>query len=378
MVRRKTKTVEATIRASEADIVLQCGAATKPVKHEIDISGPEAAIGRAAHDAIEHWIKAGDKGPELPEPQPAANRHGVQPAEIIDLIEAAPGMLNLVREDLSRAEAEVDVIGGGVRGRMDVFAVTMTASGPYCLSVLDWKTGREPWSSTKPGQRLAYASAVEATHGMPASGYIYTAELWLATGTVIESRIDADTIEGFRARLAEQRQRQTASPGPHCKYCRRRHECDERNVYLRATAETLRELPTDAPPAELLAGLWDQSRLLRQALDNYERAIDTAIDELGELPLPDGRVLAHGKKTLTTIDARKAWPVMVGAGLDHEAINSALKVSKTKLVEIVKRRAPRGKKGEAAEQLLNNLDSAGAIDRRVSRYRRVAGAKTTE
>lgn len=361
-----------TIRASEADRILQCGAAAEPPTVPIDISGFEAVIGRAAHEAIELWINDERKGE--PEPQPAANKHGVKPNDIADLIAAAPGMLHEIREDLSNLRAEADIRGGLVRGRVDAIAMTMAKAKLFSLSILDWKTGRDPSSNSKPGQRLAYASAAEAAYGMPSQGYIYTAELWLATGDVVESRFDADSIAGFRARLSEQIERGTASPGPHCQYCPRAHECEAREVYMRSAVNAIADIPDLAALAvpEALAELWDQSRALKRALETYEKAVDIAIDQHGAIELGDGRKLAHGIKNIDTIEPTKAWPVLRSHGLGKDEIESAIKLSKTALLDAVSKKVPRGEKKRAKADLVTALDLAGAIDRKVLKYRRVS------
>ena len=361
-----------TIRASEADRILQCGAAAEPPVVPIDISGPEALIGRAAHEAIELWINAERKGE--PAPQPAANKHGVAPSDIADLIQNAPSMLREIREDLSNLRAEINIKGGLVRGRVDAIALAMSKAKLFSLSILDWKTGRDPSSNSKPGQRLAYASAAEAAYGMPAQGYIYTAELWLATGEIIASRFDSDSIAGFRARIAEQLERGTAAPGPHCQYCPRSHECAAREVYIRSAANSLADIQDLAFLAvpEVLAELWDQSRDLKRALDTYEKAVDLAIDKHGEIDLGDGRKLVHGTKSIDTIEPAKAWQVLRSFGLDRQEIEGAIKLSKTALLDAIAKRAPRGKKQQSKTDLVTALDLAGAIDRKVLKYRRVS------
>ena len=206
---------------------------------------------------------------------------------------------------------------------------------------------------------------------MPAQGYIYTAEVWLATGDIIESRFDLDSIAGFRARLADRLAHPTASPGPHCRYCRRLHECHARDAYLRAGARALAELQDDLPTPEALAALWDQSRALKVALDRYEAAVDAAIEVGGGLDLPDGRRIEHVTVNRDKIDARKAWPILESAGLGGDEINACLSVSKTELNKIIAARAPRGKKAAAKADLLTSLDVAGAITRTASRRKRI-------
>lgn len=367
-----------TVIASLCDTALQCGLAAQPPEVPLDTSGPEADLGRAAHSALEPWVDAGFEGE--PDPQPAANAYGVDAKAVAALIEPAPAAIAAIREDLSQAKAEVRVEGGGTRGRIDVQSLVTGRDGLFSAAVLDWKTGRDS-DGGKPAQRLAYASAIEAMHGMPAQGYIYTAEIWLATEEIIETRYDLDAIEGFRVRLAEQLKYAKGSPGRHCKYCPHRFACVPRDQWLRSAATALMDFGPDAlvreaevGPSQLMreavASLWDQSRLLRKALEHYEAAVDSLIDVHGGVDLPDDRRLIHGIKTLSSIDARKAWPVMRKAGLTNDDINAVVSIGKTKLLDAIAAKAPRGKKGEAKSAINAALDEAGAISRNTSKFRK--------
>jgi hypothetical protein len=366
----KTKTKTKTIRASEADIVLHCGLAARPPDHPIDITGPEALIGLAAHDALEPWAAGGFVGE--PEPQPAANKHGVDADTIAALIATAPAAIAQIREDLSAPQAEIKIEDDLIRGRMDVVNLSMADGKLFGAAVLDWKTGRDPLAGGKPAQRMAYASAIEAKHGMPAQGYIYTAEIWLGSGDIIESRYDLDTITGFRARLRDRMAHPSASPGAHCRYCRRRHECQERDIYIRSAATSLTKIGAGKViTADDIGALWDQSRALKQALEHYEKIVDTLVEDNGSLELGDGRKIIHITQTRDNIDARKAWPVMRAAGLNDDAINAALRISKTALLDAVGKCAARGEKGKAKAAMTTALDEAGAIARTTIRKRKV-------
>ena len=357
-----------SIRASEADIVVNCGKAAQPPDQPIDISGPEAALGSAVHDSAEPWVNNGFQG-EL-EPQPYANQHGVDPQAVAELIDKAPEAIRQIKADLTNAKAEVKIDSGQIRGRIDVLALRMAGSRLFSATIIDWKTGRDPTGS-KPNQRLAYASAVYERYGMPAQPWIYAAEIWLATGDIIEARYDEAMIKGFQARLADRLKRPTAAPGGHCRYCRRRHECTERQAWLRLSALEMAEVPPQLATPDALASLWDQSRALRSMLEQYEKAVDMAIEENNGLPLPDGRRLVHKTMTRDTIDARKAWPIMRKAGLDQDAINQVLSISKTKLLEQIAKPVARGGKQEAKAAIITALDEAGAIERKVLKRRTI-------
>ena len=336
-----------TIRASEAPIVLECGKAAEPPEHEIDTSGPDAALGQAAHASLEAWARDNFLGE--PDAQPYADCHGVDPDMVATLVHAAPALLERCGLKTNGAQAEVNVKGGYVRGRVDL----MTAEAAPDLEqierivIVDWKTGQDPHAGSKPAQRLAYASAVAAVNDMPASGVIDTYEVWLAADTVIRDAYTWHDIAAFRSRLKGRLERPTARPGPYCRYCRRIHECTERDAYLRSAATAL------AP-------------------------VDALVDLTGELPLADGRCIVHTYQTRETIDARKAWAIIEAAGLGPDEINAVLSVSKTKLLNQVAKLAPRGTKATAKADVMTALDLAGAVKRTTSRRKRVRGPRKGE
>lgn len=367
-----------TIRASEAPIVLECGKAAEPPEHEIDTSGPDAALGQAAHASLEAWARDNFLGE--PDAQPYADCHGVDPDKVATLVHAAPALLERCGLKTNGAQAEVDVKGGYVRGRVDL----MTAEAAPDLEqierivIVDWKTGQDPHAGSKPAQRLAYASAVAAVNDMPASGVIDTYEVWLAADTVIRDAYTWHDIAAFRSRLKGRLERPTARPGPYCRYCRRIHECTERDAYLRSAATALAPVDAATLTPEAIAALWDESRALKQALDSYDKAVDALVDLTGELPLADGRCIVHTYQTRETIDARKAWAIIEAAGLGPDEINAVLSVSKTKLLNQVAKLAPRGTKATAKADVMTALDLAGAVKRTTSRRKRVRGPRKGE
>lgn len=357
-----------TFRASELNIIVRCGLAAEPPEKKIDSSGPEANLGQAVHESADTWIKGGMVGE--PKAQPHANQWGVDVSQVEALVERIPEAIKEIREDLSGLESEISVEGGLVRGRIDAISVIWAEDKPFSVSILDWKTGRDPQGG-KPEQRLGYASAVEAMHGMPHQGYIHTAEIWLATGEILESRHDLDSIQGFRRRLEDRIKYKTANPGSHCRYCNRRFECSERFAYVRSAVSALARVAPGEVSADQVAELWDKSRAVKRAVEAYEKLVDDLLEQHGDLVLPDGRRLVLGTKTRETIDAQLAWPVMRGAGLSNQEINGALTVSKTKLLAAVKNKAPRGEKAKVGADLMTQLDLQGAIARTKSSFKKI-------
>lgn len=357
-----------TARASNIDLILACSAAAKKPEVKIDRRNAAAEMGTAVHAALAEWITVGAKGE--PNPQPAANEFGVDAREVARLCSYAPEALGCIKEAMDDMRTEVSFQTPALTGTCDVLSIIPAANGVFGISILDWKTGRDA-SHSKPGQLLAYAALATNAHGMPATGYIYTAEIWLQERLIIERRYDKASIDGLWRRLGRQLEHQDVhSPGTHCRFCPRAHECSARETYYRSAISSLVVAAETKPTRESLAELWEQSRLLKQALAVYESCLDDALAD-GPLPLPDGREIVLVEQSRDQIDARKAWPVMTAAGLTQDDIASVLSVKKSALLDVVGNRAKRGEKASQRKNIMIQLDQAGAITRRTFNKKQV-------
>lgn len=336
-----------SIRASEADVVLRCAAASVKPEHEIDFESPEAALGAEVHLILEDWVNRGFEGqPEGP------------PNEAGDLAAAAVPIIEHIRavEPLYGARAEVALKDDLCRGRLDVASISADR-----VSIIDWKTGRKTDDNAYHGQMAAYASLAYGAHGMPSSGYVYTAIAWLRTGNITERRFELQHIDDFRKRLKYQLGNpERFAPGEHCTWCRHRVECYPREQYFRSSCAAIAEVKAPLTP-QAIADLWDKSRAVKQALAQYEKAVDAILVD-GPIEFPDGRTLRSIERKRKEINARAAWRIMQQYGLTPDDINEVLSVSKTALLDKVGARTERGKKGGAKKQIMADLADAGAVE----------------
>jgi hypothetical protein len=274
------------------------------------------------------------------------------------------------------ARTEVRVLGAVADGTADVLSLGAMVAGPPAkpatIAILDWKTG---WSMDEHEyQLMGYADAVRHQFGMPASGYITAIEVWT---THLEQRtrnLTEAQLDGFRARVQAQIDhagRQYA-PGGHCKFCHRQNACAARDDYVRGSVVAL--VPADGQQhpltREQLAQYWDRSRVIRRALDAYERLIDDALDE-GPIDLGDGRQLALTETEQDEIKPTRAASLLRSEGWTEDELELVLRASKSGLEAVVKDRVAKG--GAAAEmrRLLGMLRAAGAVEKKTKHTKRI-------
>jgi len=353
------------VAASSVDLFLTCSSSILQAEspHSPECAG--ADLGTAVHEAIRHTVRGEDYRIEH-----IASVYDADPGEVLALVEYAKQALGEIREPLRHARCEEKIYEGNIRSRQDLVAVEATPQGPSSISSLDWKSGRV--MIPKPGQMIANAVALRRRYGMPSSGYIYTAEVWLRDREIIERRYDATRLDAFEERLESELRYAGSSytPGEGCGFCKHSTTCQARLDYLRASASMLAETEVKHLTPMAIADLWPRKQALERALTEYTKVAKGMLAESGELPLSDGSVLQYLDRKVTTIDARKAWPVMTEHGLSAAEINGVISVQKGKLEEAVATKAKangRTKKSATAE-LMDDLRAAGAVAVKPGRY----------
>jgi hypothetical protein len=152
--------------------------------------------------------------------------------------------------------------------------------------------------------------------------------------------------------------------GEHCRWCAARHGCPARV----AMAQRLAGEP-EAVVRNLKALLTPETAKL--ALDRW-RAASAALKEVGSalyayaaeapIPLGDGRVWGPVTSYRQTIDAAKAWPVLVGLwGADAARAAMRLETSKAGIGRGLEVAGGAGPKAARLRSVMDALDAAGAV-----------------
>ncbi|NIU03751.1 MAG: DUF2800 domain-containing protein [Gammaproteobacteria bacterium] len=339
-----------TIRVSALPRFLACPSSEAPCEHPVDTPSDAADVGTAVHECAAAMVMGRDY-----DATEIARAHGVDPEEVSILTACARQAWEEVERFFPSPQVELALAAPGLRGHVDVIQ-----SGETCV-VLDWKTGRVRRDHTS--QLMGYAACAVHELGMPTSERITIITAWLRMGELDVRHYTPSSLDGFRARVDDARRNigKVYGPGEPCGYCPRRHACEARIEYVRNCIETLDGVRGNWGIDETrLADLWQRTRVLKKAVDAYERAVRSVLVER-ELETSDGYRLEMRRDTVETLHAERAWPVLLDEGLPVEALAKCVKLSKTAVTRELSERTARGRKGKAIEALMDRLRAADAV-----------------
>lgn len=249
-------------------------------------------------------------------------------------------------------------------GTMDVVGYDSTR-----LVILDWKTGRvrrPHWP-----QLMTYALKFMESRGIePKEIYLCTA--WPRFGEAEWRETTPAALRGFIAGLRDKVvASETADPadlsiyteGRHCEYCPALLHCPARKSALMALETGMIEIDATALTDDQIARAYSRMK----AVQNVCKAVDGVIREIvrqrGGVPLDDGMILKFKPGEKAAIIPAVARPILAAA-LTQEELDAATTIGITKVMDAVKAKAGRGEKGKVATALREDLDAAGALEKK--------------
>jgi len=378
-----------TVPASSVDLLLACASSAEIPDTEINTTGEAAMVGNAVHESSQACLTNHGTNPTEASIA-AAIKWDVRADEVERLTLLTLQGIESINEPITAPTIERVIPSSRFRTRVDLLDVhysTVEPRPPEALNrvmvaaaarerapaavlsritIVDIKTGRDV-KYTKPGQMLTYAAAAREHFGMPSSGYIYTGEVWSRDGTVIERRITSERIDGFLERVDRQLRYSGRyhTPGSHCGYCRRIHECDARAKHIRSACEMfIRTDPTQIDH-DKIGAYWDTREELRKALDVFDEMIGVQLTD-GPITIAPGRRLELVPVAKKTINPRAAVPIMKAFGFSLDEVYSALSLRQEAMLKIAANKNTNSTKKATRAKMLSELDDAGAIS--VSTY----------
>lgn len=277
------------------------------------------------------------------------------------------------RLDVQLVEGQLETIVGGrarLRGSPDVVATLK--DDPTTTVVLDWKTGYREANPIDQIMGYAYLADTLGVSGREASKYVLMS-VWTRLGVVETAEYSQSQVSGFGKRVAAAFRSLDESPrySPserNCMYCPLALECDARRALLATAGRDMLAVAQDEQrelaPADL-AALYPQSRMLKKALDAYEKQLRAAVKAAGGRIAFDGGEIELKESTRKTI----TWNPEIVAEYVAEEHRDELRptISKTALEKAVAASAPRGQKGTAKEAVLDALREAGCVDEKTTK-----------
>ena len=238
------------------------------------------------------------------------------------------------------------------------------------IRVLDWKSGRVRRTHKNQLRSYAYLALVRARKAdqEPESITVYT--VWLRHREIDVSTYTPAQLDQWAKDLANRVMNWDGvyTTGDHCAFCPRKTTCEAKLNEERALVQAF----TGPEPSGLSRlspeSVYDTYRRVKE----IERAVKGAlaqfkehVQEVGEVASGD-RALVLAERGRTTIDARKAWPVLSEV-LSQDELAEAVSISKTAITKAVRANA-KGSKKAAVSDVLDQLEAAGAITKTSSQY----------
>lgn len=342
------------IRPSSLPRALACPASLVDDGPRYDPPSEASAAGTAAHRCLEAIAQGRE-----PDPVMEAARVGADPDEVEALSRMiARAWRQLAPQIGSEIACEMPLAGALCEGTADIVALDRDDAGVSRVTILDLKTGRVERDHS--AQLGAYALAWRDMYGMPTSGTITTAAIWLRSDSLDVRAWTTPDLDGLAERIRDAAGHPSRhAPGEHCHFCPRRLRCASLVEHQRAGALAISEMPGEVSRVTLGA-LHERARALEGAIERYAAALRIALRD-GPIQLPDGRRLELRERILERIKPREAWAILESAvGLD--AIAGAVKLSKTEIMRAVGESAPKGQKGRVQVALAESLRQAGALE----------------
>jgi len=144
--------------------------------------------------------------------------------------------------------------------------------------------------------------------------------------------------------------------GDHCQYCPRKYECEAVAVLRK---NSIAAFGSNLPDThEKLAELYPQSQALADVLAGYNRALRAVIAQH-----PDGLPIGDGKRLfLETVTKQTITGEAVDTISGIYGWRTSVTIGKTKLMDLVRIGAEKGKKKEACDNLMKELEDAGCVE----------------
>jgi hypothetical protein len=320
-----------------------------------DVAGEPARLGTLVHRVLADVVRGEGVHDNLPE---LARTASVSIKDTSILVAIGVRAWRSLAVHFQEPRAEVPLESELLIGTADV-----AHHDGVTAAVGDWKSG---WLEGEPAAQVTgYASCMREAWGMPSSGRIMAAPVFLRSDTIDVLQLNDAAIDAFEARVrkAKQQAGEVYGPGDACTYCPRVLECEPRAEWLRTAASSLVVAePGTMQPADL-AELYPTVKAIEGACLAYRAAMRSVVQVHGPQPVDGSKELRLIDSHESVIDPLKLRDVMTREPFNwgKEDLYSVFKASKAKLVDAIRADAPRGYKKSREDRLLLALEKAGAV-----------------
>lgn len=353
------------IRCSALPRLMSCPASIIPPENPIETTSDIADMGTAFHAMIEDYIDNGEAMDTDVYIQQYLSGDESKTVELETLYTNGKRMIEAfalsgdIRSEVSMIQEKPGYI---LTGHADLIGETQ--DGIHYI-IVDWKTGYIDRDCSDQLKGYAWLHHVNNQDTARKDYIIILAnprtKTW-DTQTVTIDELQAWALQIDDIILNRDRTNPTFD---NCQYCPRGKECEAVRARIAWASVAVNRKITHTPAD--LAAVYDMSRQLEQALDDYRAALrDAVADNGGSLDLPDGRRLVLRKQTRESIPYTAQTASIISEyipGNTPEAVAEmlGLTISKSALTMAISKAVERGKGKETTESVLAELRDAGKV-----------------
>lgn len=369
------------IRASAADRAWDCTESLLPGDGPlVSPTGEAAELGSAFHE----WARTRNNGADLEE---IVTRYGVDAEDLDRLVAYAMIAERDLRKWFVGATAERSMEHREMWDCPPYTEIHLTGTVDRAEvvgergAILDYKTGRIEtgyehqqhayaflWLCQNPEIIEVQSATVHVAHGYWRGRTYSSKSLWAWWYDLL--RRLGNGVGRF-------------SPGDHCSFCPRRPTCPGVAAYHRSALATVVDERSEGSALELTA---DNKELrgpevaekrrkvayIAKRCEEFMSVLRNTVDEIGDVPAGDGKVLRILETRRQSLDTLKAWSIL-SETIGQEALAEACSISLSKCKQFVRDAAYKGSKGQVAQQLVDELERADAISTKtIKQLREVA------
>lgn len=265
-----------------------------------------------------------------------------------------------------------------ISGHIDV--LSLSAGQAY---LLDYKTGRQHEDHYH--QLAGYAFLVWDKAGRPREYVVNASAIYLEDLSVHAYRFTADAIIKWVKEIDAKALDLRYVVGRKCAGCHLNSECKAHDAYIKGTLRTFNDETTvpgktwqQLKPVQR-GEMLDRIYVVERAIDRAKLGLRNIVRAKGSLDIGDGKEMVLVDDTSTFLDTRRALPVLQKK-LGADAIAQVARLPLDDVLTAYSRRASKGRKMKAREDLLAMLEKANAVIRVVTTkmFRRPKNEKKLE
>lgn len=343
-----------------------------------DQSNEASEAGTLVHSLAEDFVRTGSYGLDALKrrmSQEDYDRTGRLMRNFLKLWkEAKQHVTDPQTEVALRAETELLTL----TGHIDLLSLQ-----PGEAYLLDYKTGRQHEDHYH--QLAGYAYLVWDKAGRPRDYVVNASAIYLEDLSVHAYRFSANDLITWAKEVDEKARDLRYVVGRKCAGCHLNSSCKAHEMFIKGAVASFTD-DTAVPgttwqtmkPIQRGA-LLDKMYMVERAVDRAKLGLRNVVRQKGSLDIGDGKEMVLVDETSTFLDTRRALPVLQKK-IGPDALAQVARLPLDDVLQAYSRRASKGRKMKAREELLEWLDKANAVIRVVTTkmFRRPKNEKKLE